>query len=374
MRTYIRAKMQKIMITAYHIDMIRVQDADAFVVYYVTDYTKRHLVLIDAGRYGNGEDVIKHLNSYYHDLPVELAIVTHPDDDHFGGFIAMLEKIKSHSKDAVQIQKFWVNDPREHFTIRDVEEDIMKEELERRLGSVYKTGDNMLLDMIDELGIPRQELFARTIVSRLENDEYGSAVFRRSVVPSGQEGFFVVGPSLAYYESESTDYRYKKDLTFVEETVEEQDFEDDESDERLNEHLSYVLDEADRDPSSHNKSSLIVLFQPSDGLKYLFTGDASTDSFEAMLPECQRKCANVFWLKVPHHGSKANLNTKWIKHFNPKKAFISTLRRGKYLNQCTINALKKIGCDVVSTHNNPTFDSITYHDCLERDLKPVVHC
>lgn len=361
------------MITAYHVDMICVQDADAFIVYYVTDYTKRHLVLIDAGRYGNGDDIVKYLNTHYRGLPIELAIVTHPDDDHFGGFIAMLEKIKSRSNDAVQIQKFWVNDPREHFTTRDVEEDMPAEELDKRLGSIYMTEGKILLDMIDDLKIPRQEIFAKTILTRIENDEYGRAVFKRSVAPSMQEGFYVLGPEISYYESESTNYRYKKNLTFVEATSEDEDIDDDETDGRLKEHLSYVLDEADRDPSSHNKSSLIILFQPEDGVKYLFTGDASTDSFDAMLPACQLKCLNISWLKVPHHGSKANLNTKWIKHFNPKDAFISTLRRGKYLNQCTINALKKNGCDVVSTHNNPTFESIVFHDSLGRNLKPVVH-
>lgn len=362
------------MITAYHVDMISVQDADAFVVYYVTDYTKRHLVLIDAGRYGNGEEIVKYLNTHYRGLPVELAIVTHPDDDHFGGYIAMLEKIKSCSQDAVKIQKFWVNDPRVHFTTRDVEEDISAEELDKHLGSVYMTEGKMLLDLIDDLGIPRLEIFAETVVTRLENDKYGRAIFRRSVVPSKQDGFYVLGPNLQYYESESTNFRYNKDLDFVKPTSEKEDIEDDENDDRLKEHLSYVLDEAKRDPSSHNKSSLIVLFEPEDGVKYLFTGDASTDSFDAMLPECQEKCANVVWLKVPHHGSKSNFNTKWIKHFNANVAYISTLRRGQYLNQCTINALKKNGCDVISTHNNPTFNSIVHNDSLGRNLKPVTHC
>ena len=36
------------------------------------------------------------------------------------------------------------------------------------------------------------------------------------------------------------------------------------------------------------------------------------------------------------------MNTDWIKHFDPKKAYISTARVGKFLNQCTINALKKM--------------------------------
>lgn len=362
------------MITNYQIEMLNVKDADAFVVYYETNDGKKHLVLIDAGRYENGEDVIRHLYRFYRGIPVELAIVTHPDDDHYGGFIYMLELLKEHKKEAFEIRRFWVNDPREHFTTRDVEEDISKEELDKRLGGVYRTGDRMLLDMIDELGIRREEVFAKTRLVYDGQDEKGRMICHKVAIFSDMEGFVVLGPDLPYFESESTAFRYDKELHFVEEMTEDQDVEDDEKDERLREHLSYVLDEADRDPSSHNKSSLIVLFQTTDGLKYLFTGDASTDSFDAMDQIYKDMCKNVFWLKVPHHGSKANLNTKWIKHFNPKKAYISTLRRGKYLNQCTINALKKLPCDVVSTHMNPTSSYIVRHNFLERELKDVIYC
>ena len=362
------------MITKYQIEMLNVKDADAFIVYYETNDGKKHLVLIDAGRYGNGMDVIRHLNYYYRNIPVELAIVTHPDDDHFGGFIYMLELLKGHKRDAVEIQHFWVNDPREHFTTRDIEEDISAEELDKRLGGVYRTDDKMLLEMIDELGIRRQEVFATTQLVYCGQEENGDEIYHKAAVFSDMEGFVILGPNLPYFEVESTTFRYDKKLNFIEETTEEQDVEDDEEDERLKEHLSYVLDEADRDPSSHNRSSLIVLFQPSDGLKYLFTGDSSTDSFEAMDQIYKDMCENVFWLKVPHHGSKANLNTKWIKHFNPKNAYISTLRRGKYLNQCTINALKKISCAVVSTHMNPTSAYIVRHNFLERKLKEVIYC
>lgn len=362
------------MITNYQIEMLNVKDADAFVVYYVTNDGNKHLVLIDAGRYENGEDVIRHLYRFYRGIPVELAIVTHPDDDHYGGFIYMLELLKEHKREAFEIQRFWVNDPREHFTTKDVEEDISKEELEMRLGSVYRTDDKMLLDMIDELGIRREEVFATTRLVYDGQEENGDMIYHKEAVLSDMEGFVILGPNLPYFESESSAFRYDKELHFVEETAEDQDVEDNEDDERLKEHLSYVLDEADRDPSSHNKSSLIILFQPTDGVKYLFTGDASTDSFETMDQIYMDMCANVFWLKVPHHGSKANLNTKWIKHFDPDVAYISTLRRGKYLNQCTINALKKQGVDVVSTHNNPTINGIVQHNCLDRALISVNHC
>ncbi len=267
------------MITDYQIEMLNVGDADAFVVYYITDRTRKHLVLIDAGRYEDGGKVLEHLNAHYQGIQVELAIVTHPDDDHYGGFVYLLEQIKSKNKDAAAIQRFWVNDPRKHIKVDDVE--------------------------------------------------------------AGTEAADVVDTA---------------------------DFE------KTDRCLSKVLDDAPDDDSDHNRSSLIVLFEPEYKVRFLFTGDASVDSFEHMTSTHQLKCKDLRWLKVPHHGSKHNLNSKWIKYFNPSIAYISTLKRGQYLNQCVVNALKKNGSDVISTHNNPTFLYIVHNNCLKRSLKAVKYC
>lgn len=125
--------------------------------------------------------------------------------------------------------------------------------------------------------------------------------------------------------------------------------------------VSSLLDDAEDDGNDHNMSSLIILFKPNDDERILFTGDACVTSFEHMLPAHVALCNHATWFKVPHHGSKANLNSKWIKHFRPKLSYISTLRRGKFLSQCTINALKNAGSDVISMHNNRRHDAIVYH-------------
>lgn len=101
----------------YQVEMLDVADADAFIVYYITDDNKKHLVMIDAGRHGNGEKIVKHLHTYYSGIPVELAIVTHPDDDHYGGFVYMLQLMESKAENAVTINKFWINDPRNHINV-----------------------------------------------------------------------------------------------------------------------------------------------------------------------------------------------------------------------------------------------------------------
>ena len=64
----------------------------------------------------------------------------------------------------------------------------------------------------------------------------------------------------------------------------------------------------------------------------------------------KKKINNISWLKVPHHGSKHNMNSSIIKWLNPNIAYISTEKVGNYLNMCTVNALKHNNCVVYSTH------------------------
>lgn len=50
--------------------------------------------MLDAGRYSDGKKILNHLNKYYAGKSIDLAIVTHCDEDHFGGFVYLLEQVK----------------------------------------------------------------------------------------------------------------------------------------------------------------------------------------------------------------------------------------------------------------------------------------
>lgn len=352
------------MIVNYQIDMLNVEDADAIVLYYLTDDGKKHLVLIDAGRYGDGEKVLRHLNAFYNDIPVELAIVTHPDDDHYGGFIYLLEQISDKNEDAVTIERFWINDPRKHIRLEDVEEGIQQKTLESRLADIYSGHGTDLMTLIEANNIPHQEAFARTY-QKLVPTPFGTRTLP-TCASSSQIGLTILGPTKEYYEEQCRSFRY--DRVTINSCDEAADNEDTQDFEPREDCLSRVLEDAGDDESDHNRSSIIVLFKAGDSKKYLFTGDASVDSFEHMDAPHKFESRNVAWLKVPHHGSKHNLNTKWIKYLHPGEAFISTLRRGQYLNQCTINALKQIGCRVISTHNNQMYKYIAPENILDRKM------
>lgn len=325
----------------YQIEMLSVGAADAFIIHFTTEEFSYN-VLVDAGNYSDGNKIASHMAKWYPDEVVDLAIVTHPDKDHFGGFVRLLEKIKDDDDDKVDILEFWVNDPENGHVDKDEVKWITKQgTVNVKARSVFDLDNHdNLIDLIDELGIPRYEKFAD---SHKEGNTF---------VPNADgvfSCFYIIGPTKEYYESLIPDFR-NDELNFFDK--EDDTNYDENNDKGSTASLSKTLDEAKEDTSAHNQSSLIFVFQPSATMKYLFMGDAGVKAFSSMLNSGRTFAQNVSWLKVPHHGSKHNLNSAVIKHINPNVAYISTEKVGKYLNMCVVNAFKKIGTNVYSTHIN----------------------
>jgi len=316
--------------------MLSVGAADAFIIYFEDDTGREYLVVVDAGNYTDGQRIIDHIRKYYpKHIKIDLAIVTHPDRDHFGGFIKMLEKISYRASNKVSIEKFWVNDPGNGHVDKNEIKWINKEKtITVKARTVYDLTDNSnspnLISMIDRLGIKREEKFAG---NPLLSPCFAMPCFK------------ILGPTKKYYEQLIPDFR-NDELNFKK----QEDEDDADYDFIMDNSLSANLDLADDDPSAHNQSSLIFTFMPEENKKFLFMGDAGREAFNNIPKSGLYYATNVDWLKVPHHGSKHNMDSVMINSINPMIAYISTEKVGHYLHQCTVNALKKVGCKVYSTH------------------------
>jgi len=65
-------------------------------------------------------------------------IVTHPDDDHIGGFVHMLEDLQAGKLYDICFNYFWVNDPTKHeFVPDDVQRIQTQKSLDAKLKCVY---------------------------------------------------------------------------------------------------------------------------------------------------------------------------------------------------------------------------------------------
>ena len=333
-------------VKSYQIDMIDVGAADAFIIHYTTSDNLWYNVLVDAGNYSNGETIAKNFNKWYPNEYVDLAIVTHPDKDHFGGFIKLLEMMDANDKDAIEIKRFWINDPGNGHIDKDEVKWISKQgSINVKARSVYdldEGGKKNLMDMLlRHSNIIHEEKFAKPGIK----DENGLYIPQRDeLFPN----FIILGPTKAYYESLIPNFRNDELNFFAKEGDagydEKNDIEED------GKSLSKALDDAKEDTSTHNRSSIIFIFEPKEGEKYLFTGDASIESFAKMYKSGYNYTENVEWLKLPHHGSKHNLNSSILRHFKPRVTYVSAKKYEQWLNKCVVNALKKLNTEVYSTH------------------------
>lgn len=299
----------------YEFEMLSIGNADCTILRYLPADGREYVVLIDAGNKGDGEKIVDQIKKHTRQGYIDLAICTHPDSDHIGGFFHVVENLT--------ILKFWIHDPSKHVDLASVKKNISEAKLRKSLRYVTESIDSStnLLTLLDRLGVKREEPFTGTY---------------HPLIP-----ITVMGPTVSYYEQLLQGFRDIENLI-----KEEEYFEKAMTDISEEESLSEVLDKQD-DLSCENNSSAILLFEPKGGKKFLFTADAGPRAFEQL--QDPERLKSIFFLDIPHHGSKYNLNTKWINHFSPKIAVASSDGSRRYPSRAVVNALKAVNCKVYST-------------------------
>ena len=303
----------------YEYETLKVGDADAIIIrHYINDETPV-VILIDAGNESQGAQIKKHLRKYYGTTTIDVAICTHPDNDHKGGFFTLLQD------DDVHIHQFLLTDPAEYLTEEDIKRYRNKENAKIAVRKIWDNSSNThnLIDLILEKGI------------KMHNAIDG---FYYEGIP-----IKVVGPTCEYYQEIVIEMVKEIGVDTYDDSS--KDAYDDAFEIDDNE-IKSVID-SEEDLSSKNASSLIVLYHPGDK-KYLFCGDANTTSIQMMLNKYSN-IRNVDMLKVPHHGSWRNLNTSIIKELAPKKSYISAAGNANHPNGRLVYWLSKYG-PVFSTH------------------------
>lgn len=283
----------------YEIDMLGVDAADALFIRFFDDSGNYYVILVDSGRYSDGEKIYNFLTKRYNTHTIDLAICTHCDEDHFGGFIYLLQQKLYAKQEYLKIQKMLINIPENNH-------------------SVYTTQEGNLIDLLTSVHIPYESAFS---------DKHALEF----------EGIIeIIGPTQNFYNTLVPKFKSK---TLCNETLQE----------RNNLYSDTLGTSADSSP--HNRSSIIFLFKPSDGKKFLFTGDADLKAFENV---DSSKIQNVYWLKLPHHGSGCNISEQLINHLHPEVAYVSASKGyGQETEEKKIlNLLKAIKTNVYSTNGN----------------------
>ncbi len=310
---------------SYRIDFLDVKDADAIVISYKKDdHSPRIIVVVDAGNISDSDKIKHHIFETYRTNVIDYAICTHPDIDHMGGFFGLLKD------EDVTIDKFLFKDPCRYLHMSDFKRIRNEDEAIRRAIRAYNHPNFNEMNLID------------------------LAVYNCEKVESVSDGFVlpdipiqVVGPSedffrqvaLAMLENEA-DMNEEPDFGKYDENVE------------LDDSSSASVINVDNDMSVTNMASIMLLFTPGTD-RYLLLGDATCASItEAMRKYDLSRCI----IKVPHHGSRHNLNTDIIDNLKPISSVISAKGTRKHPNSGIVYWLSKYG-DVYSTHKSGDLSS-----------------
>lgn len=296
------------------IDMLDVGKGDSYVVELHNEAGQKFVFVIDGGTAEKSDALISHIQNF-HNNKINLAICTHPDTDHIGGLISLLENCS--------VENLFLNDPR----------DIIPEST-----LLERARDNLSSDEVDIFKSAFERMDELRSVADYQNTKHHPITFANSEPRFSWGGWnvFVLGPSESLF----------RDIWLNEDVV--RDWFSSDTVDALVGMLprALTLDDPSIDTKPVNNSSIIILIE-GHGKKYLFTGDAGKRALRDAMTV--KDISQLTWLDVPHHGSRRNLDTEIINHFSPQAASISSPGTTKHPRRTIIKALQNRGTKVYST-------------------------
>jgi beta-lactamase superfamily II metal-dependent hydrolase len=315
--------------TKFEIDILNVKNADAILIR-CFDNDDEYIILIDAGNISDSKAIKNHLENVYENTYIDLAICTHSDNDHIGGFFDLLDDSD------INIGEFWLIDPAEYLDENDIQRYRNKQNAENAVRKLFNkpngSGENLITKLLSS-GI--------NTYSVSQGSEHSKIPIK------------VVAPSSGYYNE------LVKEMVsdFGLKTYEEQDTSIYDENALPNKSDVKSVIDIDDDKSPYNASSIVLLFEPEKNKKFLFTGDSNCASLNEMIEKYDDELTDITILKVPHHGSKHNLTTEIIEHLNPSISIVSARGSKKHPNSGIVYWLSQYG-NVYSTHKN---GNLHYH-------------
>ena len=307
----------------YEVDFFTVGDdkpGDAICMRYGNLHGKRNeqqIVVIDGGTLESGKELISRILNDYKTNSIDAVFLTHPHQDHMMGLFEVFEEL--------HVNHFFTAIPWNHSK-------SITSFLERKNISQNSIRRYLKKDLDDLKNLIQVAERKHVKVIELFSDDFTNP--KSEVV--------VLGPSRKFYThcmaellDNNTSYSKKNDIDPV------------------------------------NKSSLIILFQIYDR-HLVFTGDANASSIILALRRARQigiKIFRPYLFKLPHHGSKRNLNPiiynnifgrptksngrKKLAHDEIFAAACTSKNNFDYPDTTVIKELDLRKCKVITTHQGP---------------------
>jgi beta-lactamase superfamily II metal-dependent hydrolase len=251
------------------------------------------VLVYDGGTKASGQQLVKHIKTYYHTSHVDYVVNSHPDGDHASGLSVVLEQLT--------VGEVWMHRPWEHSAIiKDYFHDgrITDESLKVRL-QTKMTAAHRLEELALEKGIPINEPY--------QGDRIGP--------------FFVMSPSKYWYIHDLVaDFAKSPERKASFEAALDEAFEG--VAKAFRKAIRWVAEEWDVEylreavtTSAENESSVILLgLFGEKGM--MLTGDAGVQALNCAADFAEAQGVDLpgilNFVQVPHHGSRNNVSTSTL--------------------------------------------------------------
>jgi beta-lactamase superfamily II metal-dependent hydrolase len=330
------------------IKVLDVNDADAVIVHLRKD-TQQLVFLIDGGRDSNNSQVLKELNETL-DVAGKKApdfiLCTHYDSDHIGGLTAVINAFKEYKP------LVWMHKTSEQVDIEKFKKSLI---LAGQESSIYPTEADTYLG--GNMGVDQQYY-----VKAITNVEHEKKLIKlmdtldikckeplvENFTIEGWPELQILSPSIEFYQKLFPEKFTTEQLLSLSAQQIKKDSTNQISSLDTEVDPFIALDKIKKNGITSTNMNSAVLLLDSNGIKFLFAADAGIDAFSQIPVDV---LTDIYWLKVPHHGSKNNITSDNIKLMKPVNAVISGR---KLIAPEVVSCLSAVGSMVSTTKDSGT--------------------
>ena len=299
-----------------HVNILPADNGDSIMVRFLGKDNDFHNILIDGGRSRTYRRVIKQevREIKKRGEKLDLVVVTHIDDDHIGGILALIRD----KENIPLINKFWFNSGI-HFKRNIPEKDNFYEEI--------------FIESLDNKISIRQGITLESFLKK-------NGQWHLNPILQGQRYDFygaevtILSPSNESLRKICGKFTAAKNLEINNEKGD------------LNNHISDLAHKEFREDSSISNGSSIAFLLKIYNTNILFPSDAHPTIIIKSLMSLgfsRNKKLKIDYFVVPHHGSKGNLNYELLELIHCNNFIISTNGKNKNLPHKT--TLSRIICN-----------------------------
>jgi beta-lactamase superfamily II metal-dependent hydrolase len=310
----------------FEVDLFSLGNADSILVGKWSGLSVER-VLVDGGNYSDGKKVLEFLATRRIGY-LDHIVCSHPHDDHAGGLFDVV------SSPSLDFGAFWIHLPWNHIDFTCLQgalregESTAKRVVQTVRKSLKATSD--LVEAVRRRGKPIFEPFKARRIGPL----------------------FVCGPEHTFYEgllSEFADFEKLKEYEDSLEAYERRIFAED-----ILEGLALSGQQYESDvglgeaPTEPENESSTVLWTSEGNNQFLLTADAGVNALTRVTSDYNLQ--GLYWMQIPHHGSRRNITPNLIEELRPKIACVSADGSKKHPRRAIVNAFNAVGTRVLSTH------------------------